>query len=357
MRPVSYALIALLLLATALCAAPPADAPLPAALKNGTFQLGDRTLTLKNGMYAAASGGFAARLLDKWLRTADLNGDGRDDALAVVSANRQGHDFSHYLVAVLDSGAGRFVPVAGFLGELLELDAIDIASGEIQVGFRYHAQGDKLCCPSLQTQRRFALENGKLLCRFSNSLSLQPEAVRADATSPFGAVSSRIETGRLRLAKTEEAGERYPEHVRLWLGGAGSSGAFVPAEPQLRVIPVEGYEAILEGADLKAFREQVKTLKNAVAAKADKLPAALPFFPALAATPAPLSKPHHLDFQNGAGVRGHITVPGGAAPLYAFQGLTKDGKYLVSCFGTLDSGAATDEALDRWLASLTVAGN
>ena len=113
--------------------------------------------------------------------------------------------------------------------------------------------GDKLCCPTLQTQRRFALENGKLLCRFSNSLPLQPEAVHVDAASPFGAVTSRIETGRLRLAKVEEPGDRYPEHVRLWLGGQGSSGAVILAEPQLRVIPVEGYEAILEGADAESL--------------------------------------------------------------------------------------------------------
>ena len=356
MRSLRYAVI-LSVLAALVCQAAPPTEPLPAALKNGTFQLGDRTLTLKNGMYAESVGGFAARLLDKWSRTGDLNGDGKDDALAVISANRMGHDFSHYLVAVLDSGEGRCIPVAGFLGELLELDAVDIAGGEVQVGFRYHALGDKLCCPTLQTQRRFALESGKLLCRFSNSLSLQPEAVRVDATSPYGAVTSRIEAGRLRLAKVVEPGDRYPEHIRLWLGGQGSSGTFIPAEPQLRVIPVEGYEAILENADLKGFREQVKALKSAVAARPDRLPASVPFFPALKSAPETLEQAQHIDFKNGAGLRFHLPAAGAAAPLYVFQGLTKDGKYLVSFFGALEPGAATDAAMDRWLSSLDIAGN
>jgi hypothetical protein len=356
MRSFNYMLILLLLSAALTQAAPPPADPLQAALKNGTYQLGDRTVTLKNGMYAEANG-FAVRVLDKWIRTGDLNGDGKPDALAVVSANRQGHDFSHYLVAAIDSGDGHYFPVAGFLGELLELDAVDIGNNEVQAGFRYHAVGDHLCCPTLQTQRRFALENGKLLCRFSNSLSLQPEAVRTDVGSPYGAATSRIETGRLRLAKAVEPGDRYPEHVRLWLGGTGSSGAFVPAEPQLRVIPVEGFEAILEGADLKTFREQIKTLKGALSAKPDHLPPSVPFFPALRTAPMAFGQAARVEFKNGAGLRYHMIASVNAVPLYAFQGLTKDGKYLVSCFGPLDANAATDAALDRWLSSLDIAGN
>ena len=125
--------------------------------------------------------------------------------------------------------------------------------------------------------------------------------------------------------------------------------------PAVRVIPVDtfpGTDTISDQllAQLQAFltqRPPLETQANIAAGEAGK--PGIPVLPAINAAQAFVTKPEYLDFANGTGVRfvtyyaqGIDLITNGRV-FYAFQGLTSDGRYVVSAEFPLSAPVLPDD--------------
>lgn len=101
-------------------------------------------------------------MLDSEYAVGDINGDGVEDAAAVLVGNSGGTGVFYQLAAVLNDG-GKARPVAQIIiGDRITLKGISIQSGVIAVGMVTQGPDDPLCCPTLNVVRKYRLEGNTL---------------------------------------------------------------------------------------------------------------------------------------------------------------------------------------------------
>jgi hypothetical protein len=129
-----------------------------------------------------------------------------------------------------------------------------------------------------------------------------------------------------------------PEHLVYGFNGE-SVDSFAGIYPQLRVFPVEQYQAMYDNVGNSAITDYITALKQQIVEGTTELPTdmsqPLPFLPIMAAAQDLAANVKPIEFGNGNGYR-FITHYGQAADaflsgqiFYAYQGLTDDGQYLV----------------------------
>ncbi len=122
--------------------------------------------------------------------------------------------------------------------------------------------------------------------------------------------------------------EYYPENRKISFEGYPLSDKFF--DPTLTVYPAPAFAAMSD-----ATAERINSLQILLAAKPAN-PDTIPFLPIFNAAQVFRTKVAYLPFQNGEGVRFLTEYAQYYAPVnntdlfYGFQGLTSDGKYLVS---------------------------
>ena len=122
--------------------------------------------------------------------------------------------------------------------------------------------------------------------------------------------------------------EVNPEYLRISLEGYPLQETFF--SPVISVYPVEAFKA--KSPPASAILEQMKIFLAEKPATADQIP----FLPIFNAAQVFHSNLEYLDFQNGSGVRFLTEMAQYPAPVnnydlfYTFQGLTSDGRYMVS---------------------------
>lgn len=124
--------------------------------------------------------------------------------------------------------------------------------------------------------------------------------------------------------------ELAPEHQRLTFLGYPLADTF--HQPQIFIYPVQEYLEVDPGiGDRLATLQQMLLVRTT-----EGLPEPLPFFPSWNAGQVLAVQVKYLDFKNGSGVR-YLTQYGqGIYPVssqtlfYTFQGLSSDGRWLVS---------------------------
>jgi hypothetical protein len=94
----------------------------------------------------------------------DLDGNGSEDAAAVLQTSSGGSGDSTYLAAVLND-AGVAKPVASiFLGDRIVVKSLSIAGGKITADWLDRKPGDPMSsAPSVETSKQFVLQDGKLV--------------------------------------------------------------------------------------------------------------------------------------------------------------------------------------------------
>ncbi len=214
---------ALLALLAAGCASQPEGPAVPVAVTPGDLASLTYTgilaqpVTLADGRYEGApyEAGAAARpsvtLIGDLVVLGDLDGDGVEDAAAILAANTGGSGSFVYLAAASGaSGRPRNVGTV-LLGDRVDIRTFEIDGGNIRLRTLEAGPGDAACCPMQQVSRVFGVAAGNLL--------------------PL----ARIETGRLSpasLAGTRwrlthfDIGEPAPSapEVTLELGDNGDFG-------------------------------------------------------------------------------------------------------------------------------------
>lgn len=97
----------------------------------------------------------------------DLDGDGADDAVALITFDAEGPDRAQYLVAYLFDGgifrstASRFI--GGRFRDAYDGEVEGIEDGAILVHLRTLKAGDAACCPSGSRRATFVLRDGELV--------------------------------------------------------------------------------------------------------------------------------------------------------------------------------------------------
>jgi len=102
-------------------------------------------------------------LLRDLLSFGDLDADGRADAAVVLAGSGGGTGTFVSLAAVVDDdGQARHVATA-YLGDRVRVTSVAIDSVQITVGLVSHPPTGPLCCPSVETTRRFRLDRETLV--------------------------------------------------------------------------------------------------------------------------------------------------------------------------------------------------
>ena len=166
---------ALLALLAAGCASPPESPPVPVAvtpedLASLTYTgILEQPVALADGQYEGApyEAGAAARprvtLVRDLVVLGDLDGDGVEDAAAILSASTGGSGSFVYLAAASGaSGSPRNVGTV-LLGDRVDVRGFEIDGGNIRLRLIEAGPNDPACCPTQQVLRVFGVGNGALL--------------------------------------------------------------------------------------------------------------------------------------------------------------------------------------------------
>ena len=147
--------------------AAPVSAPDPS---NATFTVDKNTITLANGRSEKeAAPGSATKvvtaLTDKRV-TGDVDGDGRADAIVVLTYQPGGSGTFYYLAAVLNGASGVTTTPATLLGDRIVVNAVRLDGATIVVDLLDRASGQPFTAsPSVSVTKRFAVTNGTLVSR------------------------------------------------------------------------------------------------------------------------------------------------------------------------------------------------
>ena len=151
----------------------PATTPAPsiaAALADADYAIevtANGKAPLKQGAYEEAIPDSSAKTVVKLgTQTAfgDLDGNGSEDAVAILQTSSGGSGDSTYVAAVLND-AGVAKPVASiFLGDRIVVKSLSIAGGKITASWLDRKPGDPMSsAPSVETSKQFVLQDDKLV--------------------------------------------------------------------------------------------------------------------------------------------------------------------------------------------------
>src|SRR5712691_1889475 len=105
----------------------------------------------------------------------DLDGDGVDDAVTILSENLGGSGIFMYLAAVVNRGGHPVNVNTAYLGDRVKVEALSIHSGTIAVDLLVQGPGQGLCCPNLPISEQYQLQANRLTkIRASGSSSAAP---------------------------------------------------------------------------------------------------------------------------------------------------------------------------------------
>ncbi len=156
----------------AITPAPAASATAPSAwedaLKNGRYELPNMeagVFQLKDGKYEKKYGDGTSQVYRVELvtmATGDLTADGEEDAVVVLAWNGGGSGTFYNLVAVGNQGGTLQQVAAEPLGDRIQVKALKIQDGKINVDMLTHEANDPACCPTQRVMRTYRLDGSAL---------------------------------------------------------------------------------------------------------------------------------------------------------------------------------------------------
>ena len=152
----------------------------------------DREITLTGGVYTATSDAetIVVHLLDSFVALGDLNGDGSQDAVALLELDTSGSGRFTFAAPVLDVLTTPTVGTAVEVEDRIQPKTVTIADGQVVVEYIGHGEGDGDCCPSWNIRHTFAWQDGALAAVGREEVSKVEAAapasslIRTDAWAP-----------------------------------------------------------------------------------------------------------------------------------------------------------------------------
>lgn len=142
----------------------------PEPVRNAEYQLGlldqIRVVQLSDGRYqegAPGSADYISVSVTDFIARGDLNGDGKNEAVAVVTENYGGTGTFVFLAVYQTLNDEPVFLTSIFLDDRPSINALSVQDGEIFVDAVIHDSDDPMCCPSLATTRYYLLNGLNLI--------------------------------------------------------------------------------------------------------------------------------------------------------------------------------------------------
>lgn len=138
----------------------------PEQVRNAEYQLGFldqiRVVPLEDGRYEEGAPGetnYVSVSVTDFIARGDLNGDGENEAVAIVAENYGGSGTFVFLAVYQYQNDEAVFLTSIFLDDRPLINHLAVEDGEIFVDAVVHTDDDAMCCPTLRTTRRY-LHNG-----------------------------------------------------------------------------------------------------------------------------------------------------------------------------------------------------
>jgi hypothetical protein len=171
-------------------------------LKNATYMLPfyGRTVTLTNGAYQEGSGAeiFSVSITGA-IAFGDLNGDGLEDAAAILVENGGGTGQFESVVVMINQGGVLAQAGVAQLGDRVQINSLAIQAGRVLLDMLVQGPNDAMCCPTQPlTQAYQHLANGlflmhatsKTLSGAERTITITSPANNAEVTTPVTVTGS-----------------------------------------------------------------------------------------------------------------------------------------------------------------------
>ena len=135
-------------------------------LKNASYTLPDiGEVQLKDGHFEQKYGQGATQVNQvdfQQMAIGDLNKDGAPDVAVILAVNTGGSGVFIYMAVLLNQGGNPVQAAIEQLGDRVQVNALGISQGQIELNFLGFGPNDPMCCPSQITNRVYVLQNGGL---------------------------------------------------------------------------------------------------------------------------------------------------------------------------------------------------
>jgi hypothetical protein len=153
--------------ATAVPATPTPSGLTAEMVKNAEYTLNaassPATVQLKDGVYESGSGAdYVSVHMGDQIAFADLNADGKTDAVAVVGENYGGSGVFYYLAVYLDQDGKPQYYAAKLVDDRAKINAVTILKRQILLDALVHGLKDSMCCPTFPVKRIYQLSKSGL---------------------------------------------------------------------------------------------------------------------------------------------------------------------------------------------------
>ena len=148
------------------------DAPgiSPAQVRNSQYQLGFsdqvRIVQLEDGHYQTddpSDPDYVSVSVTDFIARGDLNGDGENEAVAIVAENYGGSGTFVFLAVYQYLNDEAVFLTSIFLDDRPLINDLAVEDGEIFVDAIIHNRDDPMCCPTLRTTRHYLLNGVNLI--------------------------------------------------------------------------------------------------------------------------------------------------------------------------------------------------
>lgn len=136
----------------------------PEQVRNSEYQLGfpdqPRTVQLVDGKYQEGEPSgtdYVSVTMTDFFARGDLNGDGVNEAVAIVAENYGGSGTFVFLAVYQYLNEKAVFLTSIFLDDRPMINALSVKDGEIFVDAVIHTSNDPMCCPTLRTTRQYLL--------------------------------------------------------------------------------------------------------------------------------------------------------------------------------------------------------
>lgn len=121
------------------------------------------SVVLTDGVFEDVGAMVLARLLEGLFATGDLDGDGVDEAAAVMASNAGGSGiFRDLVIVAVRDGAPTNIATT-LLGDRVEVTSVVIENGQVVVDMITQGPEDPFCCPTLRVVVTYELQGDELI--------------------------------------------------------------------------------------------------------------------------------------------------------------------------------------------------
>ena len=133
-----------------------------AEIRNAQYQLGAtdalQIVQLTDGTFEQGTPGsdqFMSILMTDFVTIGDLNGDGTEEAVALISENYGGTGVFVFLTVFTKVNGTWTFQTSTMVDDRPQLNALSIENNEIYLDAVIHGTDEPMCCPTLRTTRRY----------------------------------------------------------------------------------------------------------------------------------------------------------------------------------------------------------